>query len=74
MAVYYVNKAPQRGGEHEVHREGCVFMPAYREVVGEFLDTASALAEARLSHYTLSKPCVVCCREDNPPIRVYSNS
>ncbi|MGI8313623.1 hypothetical protein [Halobacillus mangrovi] len=27
MAQFYVNQNQQTGGDHEVHKEGCKFMP-----------------------------------------------
>jgi len=27
MASYYVNKNAQSNGDHEVHKDGCTFMP-----------------------------------------------
>lgn len=70
MALYYVNKAPQRGGDHEVHKEGCAFMPAYREVIGDFPNTASALTEARMNHFVRAVPCLICCRADLASVRL----
>ncbi len=33
---YYVNNNQQPNGDHEVHVEGCIYMPGNRKYLGEF--------------------------------------
>lgn len=64
MANYYVNNRAQNNGDHEVHVQGCTFMPTTdRTYLGNFNSCASAVAEARKHHrqvngcYYCSNPC-----------------
>jgi len=52
MPKYYVNKNAQPTGEHEVHKEGCSYMPSTQnaEYLGVFLDCYGAVAEAKRVH------------------------
>jgi len=61
---YYVNKNAQDSGEHEVHREGCSYLPAVenRHYLGDFATCHPAVAEAR-KHYTNVDGCFYCSRE-----------
>jgi hypothetical protein len=65
MARYYVNSNAQPNGDHEVHQLECSFLPdtANRRYLGEFSNCASAVAEARRSHYRQSNGCFYCSRE-----------
>ncbi len=49
MNAYYVNKNPQANGDHEVHKEGCTFMPSLenRKYLGLFFGCRAAIAEAK---------------------------
>ena len=62
MDRYYVNKNAQPNGDHEVHKNGCSWMPeaANREYLGEFSNCHPAVAEAK-KRYSQSDGCVHCC-------------
>jgi len=49
MANYYVNQKAQPNGDHEVHKEGCPFMPneANRQYLGDFPSCHGAVKAAR---------------------------
>ena len=47
MDKYYVNRNAQPGGEHEVHKEGCVFMPKNPIFLGLFDNCWDALERAK---------------------------
>ena len=66
MAVnYYVNDVAQPNGDHEVHRDGCQFMPAApnRTYLGYFELCVQAVREAKRYHrqangcFYCSLPC-----------------
>ncbi len=61
MALYYVNKQSQANGDHEVHRQGCSFMPAEhnRLYLGDYAHCAPAVREAK-RHYPRSNGCAFC--------------
>ena len=63
MERYYVNKAPQWNGDHEIHKERCTFLSVYRELVGEFESCFEAVKEAKENHFVRSNGCLHCCRE-----------
>ena len=50
MASYYVNDRAQSNGDHEVHREGCTWMPENRTYLGEFPSCNGAVLMARTIH------------------------
>ena len=58
---YYVNRNAQSNGDHEVHREGCPWMPELpaRAWLGYFADCHQAVAEAR-KRYLLTNGCAHC--------------
>lgn len=64
MAKYYVNQNAQNNGDHEVHKEGCNFLPLpkNRTYLGEFSNCASAVREAK-KHYSQVNGCYFCSRE-----------
>ena len=64
MARYYVNKNQQSNGDHEVHREGCSWMPAEhnRIYLGQFATCRGAVSEAR-KHYHQVNGCYFCSNE-----------
>ena len=49
MPRYYRNMNAQLNGDHEVHKEGCSFMPApsNRDYLGEFDSCHGAVSKAR---------------------------
>ncbi|WBQ09279.1 hypothetical protein L2D01_10260 [Hyphomonadaceae bacterium ML37] len=61
MARYYVNKRAQATGEHEVHRDGCSYLPApeNRVYLGDFPDCHHAIEKAR-SMFGKSDGCYHC--------------
>ena len=52
MASYYVNDVAQSNGDHEVHKDGCSYMPsvANRSYLGEFSNCQDAVSAAKLVH------------------------
>lgn len=66
MAKYYVNNKQQSdsGNNHEVHREGCYFMPSDRTPLGNFYSAQIALDEAK-KKYPDADGCIHCCPEIN---------
>jgi hypothetical protein len=66
MARYYVNKNAQPSGDHEVHKEGCSFMPAAenRLYLGDFSSCHPAVREAE-KYYTSADGCYFCCKDCN---------
>lgn len=63
MARYYVNNNAQTNGDHEVHENGCSFMPAVenRTYLGDFSSCAPAVREAK-KHHTQVNGCYYCSR------------
>ena len=61
MARYYVNKNAQANGDHEVHREGCAWLPKpeNRIYLGEYLSCHGAVVNAR-SYYSQVDGCAYC--------------
>lgn len=61
MPNYYVRTVAQPNGDHEVHKEGCAFMPLpeNRKYLGNFPTCASAVTEAKKS-YPKSNGCYYC--------------
>ena len=61
MGVYYVNKHPQRNGDHEVHKDGCAYMPRneHRILLGEHKTCHEALTLSKKT-YTQSNGCFNC--------------
>ena len=62
MARYYVNTNAQSNGDHEVHKQGCTWMPESENALylGEFSSCAPAVTEAK-KHYRQSNGCAYCC-------------
>lgn len=62
MKLYYVNKKPQIGGEHEVHSSDCIYLPALenRQYLGYFNSCGEAVKEAR-RFYANVDGCYYCC-------------
>lgn len=48
MTKYYVNRNAQSNGDHEVHKEGCSYVPDEnnRRYLGDFLSCQEAISEA----------------------------
>lgn len=64
MANYYVNKNAQPNGDHEVHKEGCNWMPepANRIPLGTHASCHSAVQQAK-RHFAQSNGCAYCSPE-----------
>ena len=59
MAYYYVNVRAQPNGDHEVHEQGCRFMPLIRRDLGEHPNCQSAIKGAK-KIYPESNGCFYC--------------
>lgn len=61
---YYVNKNVQLNGDHEVHRDGCDYIPdvSNRIYLGYFSNCRDAVNEAK-KHYAQSNGCYYCSNE-----------
>jgi hypothetical protein len=61
MTSYYVNKNVQLNGDHEVHEQGCVFMPSGKnsEYLGDFENCRDAVREAEKT-YSQVNGCSFC--------------
>lgn len=64
MYNYYVNKNPQKNGDHEVHREDCKWLPAAvnRIYLGRFSSCRPAVIQAR-NFFTQVNGCKHCSWE-----------
>ncbi|WP_421918863.1 hypothetical protein [Marinifilum sp.] len=60
MPRYYVNKNQQPNGDHEVHKEGCSWMPFDKIDLGIHSGCASAVAAAK-NYYSTADGCAHCC-------------
>lgn len=58
---YYVNKNPQNNGDHEVHKEGCLWLPleSNRIYLGEFYSCSDAVKAAK-QYYSDVDGCAKC--------------
>ena len=63
MDSHYVNKNAQDNGDHEVHKEGCSYLPELqnRIYLGEYLYCSSAVEEAG-KYYSQVNGCYYCAR------------
>ena len=63
MEQYYVNDNPQSNGDHEVHKNGCSYMPSIlnRTYLGMFSSCDNAISEAKKKHNQVNG-CYYCCR------------
>lgn len=61
MAKYYVNDNAQSNGDHEVHKDGCSYMPlaSNRTYLGEFSNCQDAVKESK-KKYSKSNGCYYC--------------
>lgn len=64
MAHYYVNKNAQVNGDHEVHKNGCSWLPSIenRIYLGYFENCIDAVKEAK-KKYPQSNGCYYCSNE-----------
>jgi len=58
---YYVNNNAQHNGDHEVHEEGCQYMPSNKTDLGLHDDCQSAVKEAK-KKYSKSNGCKYCAK------------
>ncbi|MCW3105731.1 MAG: hypothetical protein JWQ09_237 [Segetibacter sp.] len=56
---YYVNNNTQPNGDHEVHKDGCGYMPGDKKYLGEFDNCQDAVKEAKRT-YSQSNGCKYC--------------
>lgn len=61
MNDYYVNDRAQPNGDHEVHKNGCDYMPADRTYLGRFSSCHAAVRQA-MTLYPQSNGCYWCSR------------
>ena len=61
MAKYYVNDNAQDNGDHEVHKNGCVWLPKIvsKTYLGEFSNCHDAVKAAK-KIYPTSDGCATC--------------
>lgn len=64
MAIYYVNQNAQTGGEHEVHKSDCSYLPKEenRTYLGTFDNCKDAVKEAK-KYYSNVDGCYYCCND-----------
>jgi len=64
MKAYYVNKHPQPNGDHQVHKDGCSYLPRkeYILFLGLHANCDDALKEAKKT-YIQSNGCFSCSYE-----------
>lgn len=62
MYRYFVNTNAQANGDHEVHKDTCLFLPApaNRKDLGYCSSDEEALRKAR-QYYTSADGCAYCC-------------
>ena len=65
MAAYYVNRTAQSNGDHEVHRDGCLWLArtANPEYLGEFSNCRAAVGAAVRRGYRTANGCATCSPE-----------
>ena len=61
MSRYYVNRNTDAKGDHEVHKEGCSWMPmeSNRTYLGQHASCYSAVRKARI-YYDTANGCYYC--------------
>lgn len=59
---YYVNQNAQVNGDHEVHKEGCTYMPINKLHLGAFSSCQPAVESAKRV-YPRADGCYWCSRE-----------
>lgn len=64
MPSYYVNKNAQSNGDHEVHKDGCSWLPDLenRQYLGAFSSCHGAVAEAK-KYYNQVDGCYHCSND-----------
>ena len=59
MSLYYVNNQGQSNGDHEVHKDGCTYMPQNKKYLGSFSNCQDAVREEKKT-YPRSNGCYYC--------------
>ena len=62
MAKYYVNNNAQSTGEHEVHKEDCLWMPSIKTPLGGYSSCKPAVEKAK-EYYSNVDGCKHCCED-----------
>lgn len=62
MAKYYVNNDAQSNGDHEVHKEGCSWMPGSKIYLGDYTNCKDAVKKAK-EYYPQSNGCYYCAND-----------
>jgi hypothetical protein len=64
MKKYYVNDNAQNNGDHEVHKEGCIYLPEIisKTYLGKFYSCENAVKEAKKT-YSTADGCKTCSEE-----------
>lgn len=64
MSIYYVNKKPEKTGEHLVHRKDCEHRPSYEacDYLGYFAKPSEAVQQAEIFLENI-EVCKICCEE-----------
>ena len=64
MAKYYVNQNAQANRDHEVHKQGCAYMPNQANCLylGDYSSCQPAVREAKKT-YREADGCFYCCNE-----------
>ncbi len=65
LTKYYINNNPQQNNDHEVHREGCPWMPEFknRTCLGAFPTCHQAVEAAKGWGDPFADGCVHCSPE-----------
>ena len=65
MAKYWVNNNAQSNGDHEVHREGCRYLPliANKSYLGDYNHCSLAVKKSKEDHHKQSNGCFHCSPE-----------
>jgi hypothetical protein len=60
VAQYWVNTGAGTGGDHEVHKAGCGYMPQNRAYLGDFASCEPAVQRAKALGYSKANGCIHC--------------
>ncbi|MFM2292015.1 MAG: hypothetical protein RIS29_1828 [Bacteroidota bacterium] len=80
MDYYYLSKQARDNGDHEIHKQGCRYMPLerYVQALGQFTHSVEALKEAK-ELFPQANGCFYCCfhchtegsRQEQPSDNLY---
>lgn len=68
MADFYINKNEQKTGEHEVHKNGCLYLllMTSKEYLGSHTSSHSAILKVMSLHpLWIIDGCATCCPESH---------